>query len=163
LIKDVALDEELNRSRTLEALNKVGISSDRIILRGRSSHAEHLSACGDIDIALDPFPQNGGITTFEMLWMGVPVIAKLGNSIASRGAAGILSAIGLNDWIAADDDDYVRLAIKYANNISTLIELRGNLRQRISASPAGNLELYTHAVETAYREMWRTYCDQQHN
>src|SRR5262249_48650788 len=79
-----------------------GIAAERIELRGGTSHKEHLAMFNDVDIALDPFPQNGGISTWEALWMGVPVVAKLGNSVPSRISAAILAALGLSDWTAQD-------------------------------------------------------------
>ena len=161
LLKDTTLDEEPVRARVLKTLAAQGITSDRIELRGGTPHAEHLAACHDIDIALDPFPQNGGVTTYETLWMGVPVIALTGISVASRVSAGILTALGLNDWIVDNEEDYVALAIERASDIGSLAILRRNMRAKIAASAAGDLVRYTHAVEDAYRTMWRTYCAEQ--
>ena len=71
---------------------RLQISTDRIRCLGATSRAEHLSAFADVDISLDPFPQNGGISTLEALYMGVPVVGKLGKAAGSRGAGSILSA-----------------------------------------------------------------------
>jgi predicted O-linked N-acetylglucosamine transferase (SPINDLY family) len=119
--------------------------------------AEHLATFGEIDIALDPFPQNGGASTWEALWQGVPVVAKLGNSAPGRLSGAILSAVGLSDWIV-EDDDYVALAVTRASDLAALAALRRELRAIVSASPAGNPVLYTRAVEEAYRTMWRRWC-----
>ena len=72
-----------------------GISQDRIIRVGSTERRDHLLAHGNIDISLDPFPQNGGVSTWESLYMGVPVVAKLGKGASSRAAGAILKAIGL--------------------------------------------------------------------
>ena len=111
-----------------------------------------------IDISLDPFPQNGGVSTWESLQMGVPVITKLGSSASSRIGAAILRAIGLDDWVAEDDDRYVEIARKYRTMTSRLQLLRAELPTRIANSAAGDVELYTRRVEEGYRQFWHDYC-----
>jgi len=77
-----------------------GVPQDRVICMGSTERRDHLVAFENIDISLDPFPQNGGISTWESLYMGVPVVAKLGNGASSRADAAILKAVGLDDWVA---------------------------------------------------------------
>lgn len=157
LMKDRMLDDAAVRASLTERFVAHGISAERIAFRGRTSREEHLAALRDVDIALDPFPQNGGITTWEALHMGVPVVAKLGNSLPSRLSGAILSAIGLTDWVGDSVADYVAIATKYAAMPEFLRELRRELPARISASAAGNSAAYTRAVETAYGAMWERY------
>ncbi|MGA7805211.1 MAG: acetylglucosamine transferase, partial [Bradyrhizobium sp.] len=111
-----------------------------------------------IDISLDPFPANGGISTWESLYMGVPVIAKLGRATAARVAGAIVKAIGLDDWVADDDEGYVAIARKFAAMPAYLATLRQELPAMIAASPAGNSRVYTERVEAGYRQFWREYC-----
>jgi predicted O-linked N-acetylglucosamine transferase (SPINDLY family) len=91
--------------------------------------------------------------------MGVPVVAKLGNGPSSRVAGAILKAVGLDDWVAGDDDGYVAIAQKYASMPSHLEKLRADLPAKIASSPAGNVMVYTQKVEAGYRQFWRDYCD----
>jgi len=154
LLKDRALNDVAVQARIEQALAQHGIGAERIELRGGSCHQEHLATYGEVDIALDPFPLNGGISTWESLWMGVPVVAKLGNSVPSRISGAILHAIGLSDWAAGDDEHYVALAIRQAGDLGALAQLRRESRTRIAASEAGKPERYTRAVEQAYRNMW---------
>ena len=119
---------------------------------------DHLAEFENIDISLDPFPQNGGVSTWESLHMGVPVIAKLGNSVSSRAAGAILKAIGLDDWVADDDDRYIAIAQKYASMPSRLEMLRAELPAKIANSDTGNFDIYTRKVEEGYRQFWRDYC-----
>jgi predicted O-linked N-acetylglucosamine transferase (SPINDLY family) len=109
-------------------------------------------------MSLDPFPQNGGISTWESLYMGVPVVAKLGNAACARAAGGILASIGLGDWVADDDDGYIAIAKKFAGLPEHLGRLRAELRAMIAGSPSGNGEVYTRDVEAHYRQFWRDYC-----
>jgi len=98
LIKDTMLDDSMIRESLVARLARYGITADRIDLRGGSPRLEHLAAFNEVDLCLDPFPQNGGASTWEALRMGVPVVAKLGNALPKRAAGGILTSVGLSDW-----------------------------------------------------------------
>lgn len=135
-----------------------GIDAERITLLGKTDQLAHFSAYGEVDICLDPFPHGGGISTFESLWMGVPVVAMLGHTQVGRLAAGICSAIGLADWVAPTRGDYIALAVAKAGNIEGLSMLRAQLRSQLLASAAGNPVRYVQAVESAYRSLWRRWC-----
>jgi len=163
LLKDRTLDDPTQQARARDALAEHGIGSERIELRGSSSWGQHLATFNEVDIALDPFPQNGGISTWEALWMGAPVVAKLGNSVPSRLSAAILTAVGLADWIADGEDEYAALAIRKSSDIAALTRLRKELRPCIAAASPGNPRSYTRAVEDAYRTMWRRWCEKQEN
>jgi len=158
LVKDGAFDDAAMQERLRQRFAGHGIAAERLTFRGRTTRLEHLNAHREIDISLDPFPHNGGISTWESLQLGVPVIAKLGNSIPSRLAGAILSAVGLDDWVAHSAEDYVGLAEKFAALPDRLAALRDELPRRVAASAAGNSATYTRAVEAAYRTMWQDYC-----
>jgi predicted O-linked N-acetylglucosamine transferase (SPINDLY family) len=136
-----------------------GISAERIVCRGGTSRPDHLAAFGGVDICLDPFPQNGGVSTWEALQMGVPVVAMLGHGSASRIAAAILSSTGLQDWIGDDDAAYHDIAVKFATMPAHLAALRSELPARVAACAAGNPSAYTRSVEDAYRGFWKRYCE----
>lgn len=158
LLKDRQLHGEAERNRMIAAFAAHGIAAERLELQGGSSHPAHMAAMSEVDIGLDPFPQNGGISTLEPLWMGVPVIARLGNSVPSRIASGVLTAAGLADWVAVDDEAYIEIARRKAADIGGLVALRAEQRRRLSETAVGNPRLYTGAVEDAYRTMWRRWC-----
>lgn len=157
LIKHFNLEEESVRSVLRERFAKHGIA-DRVDFLGATSREEHLAAYGNVDICLDPFPQNGGVSTWEPLYMGVPVVAKLGNTVPSRLGSAILSSVGLDEWVADSSDEYMAIALKYASQPDYLKKLRHELPTKISMSVAGNAARYTRAVEEAYRAMWEDYC-----
>jgi predicted O-linked N-acetylglucosamine transferase (SPINDLY family) len=158
LMKDGAYDEPQMRDLMRQRFAAHGIGGERIDFLGTSPREQHLAAFGKSDIALDPFPQNGGVSTWEALHMGVPVVAKLGHTAPSRLSGAILTSVGMTDWIAASIDDYVALAVKFAGAPEALISLRRELPQKVAAAPSGNAALYTRAVEQAYRTMWEAYC-----
>ena len=157
LLKDRRFDDAENRSRILAAFAELGIGPDRMDLRGFSSHQEHLAACGEVDIMLDTFPQNGGITTWEALWMGTPVVAMLGNKASSRVSGAILQALDLGGWVGRDETEYLAVAIRQAANLEALAQFRLGIRARILSSSAGDPNQYTREVEEAYRVMWRRW------
>jgi len=158
VMKDGAYDEPALRDLLRHRFAAHGIVGERIDFLGSSPREQHLAAFGTTDIALDPFPQNGGVSTWEALHMGVPVIAKLGHSAPSRLSGAILASIGMEDWVGQTADDYVALAVKFAGMPQLLKQLRRELPGQIATAPSGNATLYTRAVERAYRTMWENYC-----
>jgi predicted O-linked N-acetylglucosamine transferase (SPINDLY family) len=158
LLKDTAFDEAGLRGRQLERFAAHGIAAERIACLGRTPRVEHLAAFGQVDISLDPFPQNGGISALESMQMGVPVIALLGEGVSSRAAGAILCSIGMHDWVAQTREDYLAIARKFAAMPEHLAALRTALPQRIATAAVGNAAIYTKAIETAYQTFWNEYC-----
>jgi predicted O-linked N-acetylglucosamine transferase (SPINDLY family) len=152
---------EYRRSGAMAVLAEEGISADRVTFLDQTGRAAHFAAYGDIDIALDPFPHGGGMTTLEALWMGVPVVTAPGRTMSSRIAAATLTAAGLTDFIATDHRHYVQLAADKAGDLACLAQLRASLRDRLARRELGDPVRYARAVECQYRSMWRTWCDNQ--
>jgi predicted O-linked N-acetylglucosamine transferase (SPINDLY family) len=158
VLKDAQLSDPEERERIAACFAARGVVGSRLVLLPGTSHADHLAAYGQVDTALDPFPTNGGVTTAEALWMGIPVVALAGRSVSGRVSAGILSALGLEDWIAGSEEEYLDIAIRHAADTAALAALRRGLRPLMRALPVGNPVAYCRAVEDAYRRAWRAYC-----
>ncbi len=154
ILKDHMLDDVSIQTRLKENFAAHGVTPDRLSLMGSTSREEHLAAYRLIDIGLDPFPHGGGVSTWESLYMGVPVVTKMGHSQSTRVGGAILSAIGMTEWIAGDDDQYVDIALR--STPDQLRTIRNRLPDLIAArcSPAA----YTQVAEAAYRMMWERYC-----
>lgn len=136
LIKSFRLRDEVLRQHIVGKFLKNGVAGERLILLDANADAvEHLATYGQIDIGLDPVLYNGTTTTFEALWMGVPVIAERGDRHAGRVGASLLTHIGLPELIAENAEDYVETACRLAENPAELARLRTGLRQRLAASP----------------------------
>src|SRR5262249_32891180 len=110
LLKSGALADARMKQRIAGMFAAHGVVPDRIEMRTHSPHAQMLDEYGDVDIALDPFPYNGGLTTCEALWMGVPVLTLAGTSMISRQSASLLAAAGMPEWTAASRAELARLA-----------------------------------------------------
>jgi predicted O-linked N-acetylglucosamine transferase (SPINDLY family) len=141
----------------LRQFEKHGVEGARIEFRGASSHQALLAEYGDIDIALDTFPYNGGLTTCEALWMGVPVITILGDRIISRQTAGMLEAVDLGEFVAADADEFAAIGKHWSEHREQLNGVRAGLRQRMAASPLTDGATYTADFEAHLRRIWAAH------
>ena len=147
------------RNLILDAFATHGVASDRIhFVTGRLAPADHLATLREIDIALDPFPFNGSTTSFEALWMGVPLVTLAGERFLARVGASCLTQIGLTDLIAGDIDGYVGTAVALAGDPARLAGMKQSLRARVAASPLCDPAAHAGAFEDALRRMWRDWC-----
>jgi protein O-GlcNAc transferase len=131
-----------------------GIAADRLDLRAASPHPAMLAEYGDIDIALDPFPFSGCLTTVEALWMGVPVVALNGGRPVARQSAAILGRIGLADLVADSEEGYLGKALALAGDADRRAALRGDLRRRMAESTLLDGRAVAADLENAYLSMW---------
>lgn len=157
-VKSTALAGAAERRHLAARFAERGIDPGRLDLRGPSGHADMLAQYNEVDIALDTFPYNGGLTTFEALWMGRPVIALDGASLISRQSRAILAAAGLRELVARDVAGYVELATQLARDKQRLAALSGGLRDRLKACPALDVGRFVGALGEAYRREWQRWC-----
>jgi predicted O-linked N-acetylglucosamine transferase (SPINDLY family) len=148
------------RERVWKLFGRQGIDRERIEFVGRCSRDEYLRLYDRIDIALDPLPYNGITTTLDALWMGVPVVSLAGRTAAGRAGLSLLSTVGLPELATKDPDGFVRIASGLANDLPRLTELRSTLRGMMQASPLMDASGFARDMEAAYRNMWRTWCEQ---
>jgi protein O-GlcNAc transferase len=148
------INSEHKRAAIRRDIASQGVADDRIVFLPRVGIGEYLALYNAVDITFDTFPYGGGTTTFDSLWMGVPVVAATGHTSVARSAASILTALGLDDWIAPSVDDIVDLAVARASDPATLRTLRSALRPRMRASPLTDMPRYARDLEAAYRAMW---------
>ena len=123
------------RRNVLAEFAAEGVTEERVIfhtVRGR-----HMPFYNEVDITLDPFPLTGGTTTTEALWMGVPVVSRVGEAFFERLSYSILSNIGLGDLCASDLEAYTAIAHRLVEDRTRRQELRRSLRERIRQSPLG--------------------------
>lgn len=136
-----------------------GISQERIRLEQASPHKELLECYNEVDIALDPWPYSGGLTTCEALIMGVPVITLPGPTFAGRHSATHLVNAGMPELVAEDWAHYQQLAISLANDLENLNTIRQNLRFIVLQSPLCDGERFSRSFSNAMRAVWQRYCE----
>ena len=160
LLKDRPLSDPGTAAAMRARFAAAGIDPARLDLVGFIKDAAgHLAAYNRIDIALDPHPYNGTITTCDTLWMGAPLVTLAGGRHAARVGASLMSAIGLPELVAATPDRYVAIAAGLAGDLTRLMRLRMAMRERLRASPLCDEARFMRNLETAYRLMWRRWCD----
>ncbi len=144
------------QNRILTALAKQGIGSERIdFLGAQEERGQHLAHYQAADIALDPFPFTGATTTFQALWMGVPVITLQGTRFLARMGADIVSQAGLETLLVASSEEaYVTKTLALVENPGKLRELRRTLRGQVANSPLCDGPGYASSLEQAYSAMW---------
>lgn len=134
-----------------------GIGLDRLeLLPGDAGLAAHLARYRAVDIALDPFPCNGGTTSLEALWMGVPVVTMAGETFMSRQGLTFLGLLDLGDLIATDADAYIDAARRLAGDTDRLAALRRDLRHRVEDRLL-DPRRHVAELERGYDEMWRRH------
>lgn len=158
LLKTKFLDNPDMRLLAIERFSRHAIAPGRLILEGPSPRSQLVAAYNKMDIALDPFPFGGGVTTAEALWMGVPVVTLRGNRWVSRVGESILSTVGLPDLVAGDEEEYVHIVRRLAEDRERRNDLRRSLRPTMAGSPFCDGPRFARSLETAYRAMWRTWC-----
>jgi protein O-GlcNAc transferase len=158
VLKWRSLIDPILSARILGQFSIRGIAADRIVLEGAEPHDALLAAYGRIDVALDPMPFTGALTTCEALWMGVPVVTLPGRRAVSRQTHAILARIGMSRWSARDRDDYVAIASGLAADLATRSEMRTGLRAMMRASPLCDPAGFVTGLERVYRGLWRDWC-----
>jgi len=159
LLKSRSFDSGETTERYREMFARYGISGERLDLRGSSNHPTLLMQYGEMDIALDPFPFSGGLTSCEAMWMGVPVITLPGKTPISRQTRGFLRVLKMQELVARAKDHYVAIAAELASDRDRLIRMRSGLRTRMAVSPLCDGERFARNLEQAFREMWATWCE----
>jgi predicted O-linked N-acetylglucosamine transferase (SPINDLY family) len=142
-----------HRNRVRETFRTAGVDPSRVEFAPSRSFAEYLAAYSNIDLALDPFPYGGGTTTFDGLWMGVPLVTLRGRTAVGRGGVSILSNLGLTDLIADSPAEYVAIAVREASDLARLNERRLAMRTILRSSILTDAPRWTRQLETIYQQI----------
>lgn len=144
--------------RVTAVLEKQGINRERVILEQESPHRELLASYNRVDIALDPWPYSGGLTTCEAMAMGVPVVTLPGPTFAGRHSASHLVNAGMPELVAASWEQYINIAVGLTNDLASLGVIRQHLREILLASPVCNGAQFARHFSDAMRAVWQRYC-----
>ncbi|HNA02623.1 MAG TPA: tetratricopeptide repeat protein [Rhodocyclaceae bacterium] len=154
-----AINDVDTAQRLLDMFARCGIEPARIELRPRLPLRDYLELHNEIDILLDTVPYAGGTTTNHALWMGVPTVTLAGRTLPQRLGAGIMNKVGLPEWVADSEDEFVAIARRAAADPARLAVLRADLRQRLTHDPNLRTEKVADCVARAFRIMWHRWCD----
>ena len=158
VVKSPGLDDPGTQASLLEMFVRAGCDVSRLDFLGQTTKNEHMKAYGAIDVALDPSPHGGGMSTLEAAWMGVPTLTLPHLQIPSRIATTIARELGLDYLVASSWPDYVARAVALDGQRDELRRTRRLMREMMAVSAFGDHGIYTRKTEAAYREVWRRWC-----
>jgi predicted O-linked N-acetylglucosamine transferase (SPINDLY family) len=152
------LSEDINISKNLKKEATIrGIDFNRIVFAERIKMNEHLARQKVADLFIDTFPYTGHTTASDALWVGLPVLTRIGKSFASRVSASLLNAIGLSELVTNSEKEYEDLAIELAKNPPKLKEIKNKLKNNRNTKPLFNTQIFARNMEKAYSLMYERY------
>ncbi len=157
LIKGVA-DQDSSKNFYEEIATEIGVELHRLkFLPLDNSEPEHRANLAMADVVLDTYPYNGATTTLETLWVGVPLVTKVGQQFSARNSYGMMMNVGVTEGIAWTDEEYLEWGIKFGKDENLRREVAWKLRQSRKNAPLWNAEKFTREMEKAYQQMWEIY------
>jgi predicted O-linked N-acetylglucosamine transferase (SPINDLY family) len=136
---------------------EAGIAPERLIVKERQSESGYLQMHEEIDFALDCFPFAGLTVSAVAAWMGVPTLTISGNIPSARAGASLQHALGLDEFIVSNPEEFVERAVAIASDLPKLASIRASMRERC-ARQLTNTESFMKAYEESLRQAWRTWC-----
>jgi predicted O-linked N-acetylglucosamine transferase (SPINDLY family) len=159
--KTAGFEREDVRQSYRDRFAAMGVDPARLRFEGSTPMAHYLAQYNEVDLMLDTFPYNAATTCLQALWMGVPQICMRGNMLVSRIGDSYLTKLGLTDFVARSEAEYVEKAVNWASRIDELSAIRASLRQTLSNSPMTNPTAFTQSYEAALSDVWRKWCEDQ--
>jgi predicted O-linked N-acetylglucosamine transferase (SPINDLY family) len=159
LIKGSA--DQKSIQRFFEEIAEVeGVALNRLrFLPETPTEAIHRANLGIADVVLDTYPYNGATTTLETLWMGIPLVTRVGEQFAARNSYTMLMNVGVQEGIAWTDEEYVEWGVRFGTDEALRQQVHWKLRQSRHTAPLWNAKQFTRDMENAYRQMWQIYCE----
>ncbi len=158
LLKSSHLNDPLTIERFKAQFLNQGVNEEQLVFEGSSEIYDYLATYNKIDIALDPFPHNGGTTSHDVLWMGVPMISLEGDRYVSRFGVSILNNLGYPEWVASSEKEYINKAIALASDTDLLNTIRLGLREKMRASPLCDGVQFSRNFEQTLKSIWKEFC-----
>lgn len=146
--------------RMQASFERLGIAGNRVQFVAPCSRSKYLELYHQIDLGLDTFPYSGHTTSLDALWMGVPVVTLVGQTVVGRAGYSQLMNLGFAECIANSPEEFVAIAQTLTNDLPRLAALRQSLRARMQASPLMDHARFARSLESAYREMWKRWCQE---
>ncbi|PZV17824.1 MAG: O-linked N-acetylglucosamine transferase, SPINDLY family protein [Pseudanabaena sp.] len=135
-----------------------GVEFDRLrFLPTTNSEAEHRANLAIADVVLDTYPYNGATTTMEVLWMGIPMVTRVGEQFVSRNGYTMMMNAGITEGIAWNASEYVEWGVRFGKEPLLRQEVSWKLRRSRQTSPLWNGRQFAKEMEKAYTQMWEIY------
>jgi predicted O-linked N-acetylglucosamine transferase (SPINDLY family) len=135
-----------------------GVASDRLrFLPEVPAEAVHRANLAIADVVLDTYPYNGATTTMETLWMGIPLVTRVGEQFASRNSYTMMVNAGIEEGIAWTKEAYVEWGIRFGKEPALRQQVAWKLQQSRQTAPLWNAKQFTREMEQAYQQMWQAY------
>lgn len=148
-----------HRARIARGMEQRGVSPQRIEFVAKQPRPAYLAEYHHCDVILDTFPYNGHSTACDALWMGVPVVSCVGETAVGRGGFSLLTNLGLAELAGAGAEAYIRIALELGVDDTRRAALQATLRERMATSPLMDAAGFARQIESAYREMWQSWCE----
>ena len=130
---------------------------NRIVFAEKIKMNEHLARQKVADLFIDTFPYTAHTTASDALWVGLPVLTRIGESFASRVSASLLHAIDMSELVTSSEKEYEDLAVELATNSEKLKEIKNKLKNNRNTKPLFNTQIFTRNIEKAYSLMYERY------
>ena len=140
-----------------------GVDADRIVFAPWCVLSEHLARLPLADLALDTFPYGSHTTGSDMLWAGVPLVARMGDTFAGRVSASVLHAVGMPELIVDSDAEYVALADALCKDPDRCEKLRTRLLAARASAPLFNTQGFSRDLGRLFRAMWQNHLTGRHS
>jgi predicted O-linked N-acetylglucosamine transferase (SPINDLY family) len=161
IVKAPGMEDPQIRLMIQQRFERFGTTLSQLQFRGGTDAPEHQRTYHEIDVGLDPWPDGGGVSTLEALWMGVPSVTMPYRQIASRLTTSFQKELGLPWLSASSPDEYVERAVSLNDQRRELARVRSLLRDLMCVSVLCNTMTYVNVVQDAYRAMWQRWCSEQ--
>lgn len=119
----------------------------------------HRANLGIADVVLDTYPYNGATTTLETLWMGIPLVTRVGQQFAARNSYAFLKNVGVEEGIAWTDEEYIEWGVRLGKDEALRQQVAWKLKASRQTSPLWNAKQFTREMETAFQQMWQKYVE----
>lgn len=158
LVMALGADAGIARDNLCAEFARHGIGPERLLLRKPVPRKEYFKSHNEVDVILDTFPFNGGTITAGALWMGVPVVTRVGSVHRQRVSYSMLRNIGVEETIAWSEDEYVAAAGCLARDPRALADLRQRIARNTRGSILCDAPRFTRQLEAALQRVWGEYC-----
>lgn len=161
LIKGIT-DNSSIQQYFLELAAELEVEATRLrFLPDTSSEEAHRANLAIADVVLDTYPYNGATTTMETLWMGIPLVTRVGDHFSSRNSYTMMRNAGITEGIAYSEAEYIDWGIRLGKEPELRQQIAWKLWQSRQTAPLWNTKRFARAMESAYQQMWQIYLEEK--